>query len=184
MTSDLPRAAKHTSIETTEFELFYRTHYRAVSQFVLRRLPFDSHDDVVASIFVVAWCKFASAPEPSLAWLYRIASFEIAHERRCLARRPKVVELRDDEMSTDLSTPSTGVVAAALQQLSNADTELLRLLLVEQLGRKEAATVLGCSVETLNVRLHRVRTRLTNALHRISNSSLDDASAEDRSKEK
>src|ERR1700722_12181309 len=76
--------AEHLS--RTEFEEFYRSHYNAISRYVARRLPASSHDEVVAEAFVVAWRKFATAAEPSLPWLYRIAKYEVTHERRRLGR--------------------------------------------------------------------------------------------------
>ncbi len=71
-----------------EFEAFYNEHYGAVSRYVARRVPTSSHDEVVAAVFVVAWRKFVSTTSPSLAWLYRVASYEVAHERRRLGRQP------------------------------------------------------------------------------------------------
>jgi DNA-directed RNA polymerase specialized sigma24 family protein len=81
------------------FEEFYRLHFAALSRYVTRRLPASSHDEVMAAAFVIAWKKFASVESPSLSWLYRIASFEIAHERRRLGRTPGSVELSDLNVS-------------------------------------------------------------------------------------
>ena len=71
-----------------DFEDFYNEHYAAISRYVARRVPTSSHDEVVAAAFVVAWRKFDLITSPSLAWLYRIVSYEVAHERRRLGRRP------------------------------------------------------------------------------------------------
>jgi RNA polymerase sigma-70 factor, ECF subfamily len=162
-------------VQASDFELFYRTHYRAISHYVLRRVPFDSHDDVVSSVFVVAWRKYSLTSEPSLAWLYRIASNEVAHERRRLARQPRLRELRDDDISANPPDPKSNVIALALRRLHDRDVELLRLIVVEELSREEAATVLRCTVETLNVRLHRARIRFANALDRVSFLPIDDS---------
>ena len=43
-------------------------------------------DDVVAASFVVTWKKFAVVESPSLPWLFRIASYEVANHRRTARR--------------------------------------------------------------------------------------------------
>ncbi len=52
----------------------------------------------------------------------------------------------------------------ALQTLSDGDRELLLLVAWEQLDARDLAAVLGCSVPTTAVRLHRARRRLRQAL--------------------
>lgn len=150
---------------TGAFEDFYRLNYEAVARYVARRLPMPSLDDVVAQVFIVAWRKFASAPAPSLSWLYRIAGHEVAHERRRLARRGTVsIDLFDPPVRA--SSDESFSVAEAFAQLSESDAELLRLVHWEGLGRAEVAEVLSISVNALNVRYHRAIERLAGALDR------------------
>jgi DNA-binding CsgD family transcriptional regulator len=61
-------------------------------------------------------------------------------------------------------TAAHDVVAAALDDLSESDAELLRLWAWEQLGPAEIAEVLGCSPGTARTRMHRARARLREAL--------------------
>jgi RNA polymerase sigma-70 factor (ECF subfamily) len=171
--STAPRIRDRKRKDAALFELFYRTHFQSVSRYVLRRLPLDSHDDVVASVFVVAWKKFDSNPEPSLPWLYRIASFEVAHERRRLARQPKTESVRDVDVVSVQPSLDDNELGLSLRQLSKGDVELLRLLFVEELSREDAAMVLGCTTGTLSVRLHRARARLVDTMHRISWASIE-----------
>jgi RNA polymerase sigma-70 factor (ECF subfamily) len=56
------------------------------------------------------------------------------------------------------------VVAAALDDLSESDAELLRLWAWEQLEPTEIAAVLGCSPGTARTRMHRAKARLRAAL--------------------
>jgi RNA polymerase sigma factor (sigma-70 family) len=154
------------------FEQFYNNNYTAISNYVARRVPQDSHDDVVAATFIVAWHKYAKVSDPSLPWLYRIAEFEVAHERRRIARHG-VVELHEDEIG-EVEEPSHGFdLQAALRQLPEDDAELIRLVHWDRLSRSEVASLLNCSVNTLNVRYHRAIERLSGTLHRQFNS--DDA---------
>jgi RNA polymerase sigma-70 factor (ECF subfamily) len=149
-----------------DFEAFYRRHFVAVSRYVARRLPPNSHDEVVAAAVVVAGKKFSDVDSPSLPWLYRIASFEVSHERRRLGREPSLVALSDIGSTdryplTDVMDMSTGFA-----QLSEGDQEVLRLVFWEDLTRIEAAEVLDCSVNTLNVRVHRALEHLRGAISR------------------
>ena len=104
-----------------QFEEFYRLHFAALSRYVTRRLPISSHDDVMAAAFVIAWKKFASVETPSLPWLYRIASFEIAHERRRLGRIPESVELSDLHVSDKYDLEDVMDISLAFAKLSEND---------------------------------------------------------------
>lgn len=57
-----------------------------VPLYVARRAPSAGVDDDVATSFVVAQKKFAIVDSPSLRWLFRIASYELANHRRTLLR--------------------------------------------------------------------------------------------------
>lgn len=151
-----------------EFEAFYNDHYDAISRYVARRVPASSHDELVAAAFVVAWRKFATVTSPSLAWLYRIASYEVAHERRRLGRAPQVAELNDLQLIDTAPLEEVFDVSIAFSQLSESDAELLRLVYWENLSRNEIAEVLGLSVNAVNVRYHRALDRLSGTLNRLT----------------
>jgi RNA polymerase sigma-70 factor, ECF subfamily len=154
---------------TSAFEPFYRKHYDAISRYIARRVPPSSHDEVVASTFVVAWRKFANVSDPSLTWLYRIASYEVAHERRRIDRHPQGAELNDLQLTDSSPLEEVLDVSRAFSQLSESDAELLRLVYWENLSRSEIADVLGTSVNALNVRYHRALERLAGAVNRQFN---------------
>lgn len=154
-----------------EFETFYNDHYRAVSRYVARRLPTDSFDAVVAATFVVAWRKFVAVPNPSLAWLYRIASFEVARERELLGRQPQTAELHDLDSINTPPLEDVLDVSTAFSQLSESDAELLRLVYWENLSRNEIADALGLSVNAVNVRYHRALERVSGAVSRLAHTA-------------
>ena len=166
------------------FEPFYRDHYSAVSRYVARRLPADAHDDVVAATLIVAWRKFDSVSNPSLAWLYRIASFEVSHERRRLGRLPAQGDLNDLGLTDTHPLEDVLDVSAAFSQLSESDAELLRLVHWERLSRDDVADLLDCSVNALNVRYHRALERFSSTLHRLSNAPNSPGSTHELPKEK
>jgi RNA polymerase sigma-70 factor, ECF subfamily len=167
-----------------EFETFYNDHYRAVSRYVARRVPSNSFDSVVAATFVVAWRKFTTVPNPSLAWLYRIASFEVAREWGLLGRHPQTAELNDLDLIDTAPLEEVLDVSKAFSQLSDGDAELLRLVYWENLSRSEIAEVLGLSVNAVNVRYHRAIERVSGALHRLDSASRADQSTNSNPKEK
>ena len=153
-----------------KFEAFYRSNYPAISAYVARRLPPNSHDSVVASTFVIAWRKFAVVANPSLPWLYRIAQYEVAHERRRVRRQPESLALQDLQLIDTHPLEDVMDVSLAFSQLSENDAELLRLVHWERLSRAEVAETLGCSINTVNVRYHRAIDRLSATMHRLSSS--------------
>jgi len=148
------------------FERLFREHYASVARYVARRLPQESLDDVVSSTFVVAWRKFDHVEGPNLLWLYRIAGYEVAHERRRLARHPQREILGDLELTDSHPLEEVIDLAFAFSQLSEDDAELLRMIHWEQLERSDVAELLGCTVNTLNVRYHRAKDRLAAAIRR------------------
>jgi RNA polymerase sigma factor (sigma-70 family) len=151
------------------FEAFYRDHYDAISRYVVRRVPRSSHDEVVAATFAVAWRKYLEVAEPSLTWLYRIASYEVAHERRRIVRHPEATELNVLHLIDSSPLEEVFDVSRAFSQLSENDAELLRLVYWENLSRSEIAEVLAITVNTVNVRYHRALERLAGAVSRLSN---------------
>ena len=154
----------------SRFEDIYEAHYRAVTAYARRRTsdPVDAQD-VVADTFTVAWRRLAEVPEGDAArpWLYGVARRVLANQRRGNRRR--------DDLSTRLQTEHAGTVElesdviasderrtvlAALSRLRDADQEILRLAVWEELPHREIAQVLGGSESSVAVRLHRARARL------------------------
>ena len=145
------------------FEDFFRENYQRLFQYVARRVPNAQVDDVVAASFMVAWRKFEHTTNPTLAWLLRIASYEVANHRRSLRKWNNVVsfEVVGEYLSTSTSSDVDGVeVIAALGRLSDADQEILRLIHWDSLTRTEVAEVLRLTPNATNVRYHRALRRL------------------------
>ncbi|MCU0284111.1 MAG: sigma-70 family RNA polymerase sigma factor [Candidatus Nanopelagicales bacterium] len=158
-------------------ELFGR-HSAAVLAYARRRLDSaEDAEDVVVEVFATAWRRRADVPDDALPWLYATAAHVIAHVLRSDARRTRlgaklatVRPIRTDQGQVDPAeaiveaSAARGVVAAALDDLSESDAELLRLWAWEQLEPTEIAAVLGCSPGTARTRMHRAKARLRAAL--------------------
>lgn len=153
-------------------------HSRAVLAYARRRLDSaEDAEDVVVEVFATAWRRRDAVPPEALPWLYATAGNVIAHVIRSDSRRTrlgaKLATVRplhspDVDPAQQLvdATAAHDVVAAALDDLSESDAELLRLWAWEQLEPAEIAEVLGCSPGTARTRMHRARSRLREALVR------------------
>jgi RNA polymerase sigma-70 factor, ECF subfamily len=142
------------------FEEFFRMHYERVRRYVARRTRPALVDDVTSAAFTVAWRKFDAVEEPSIAWVIRIASFELSNARRNEQRRHDRESTWFERPAAQASTTEHVALAHALDELSDTDREIVRLVHWDELSRMEIAEVLGLAVGTVNVRYHRALRRL------------------------
>ena len=148
------------------FEAFFRVNYNRLEQYVGRRVPQVQVDDVVAAIFAVAWKKFDLVEQPSLPWLFRIASFEVKSSHRKTQRDGHTL---GSEALEGISNAVDEIFDAeplrhALAELSDVDQEILRLVHWDELTRSEIAEVLELAVSAVNMRYHRAIARLEQRL--------------------
>ncbi len=78
-----------------------------------------------------------------------------------------MVALRDVSSTDKYALADVIDISTAFSQLGESDQEVLRLVFWEDLERTEAAELLGCSVNALNVRVHRALERLRGAVSRV-----------------
>lgn len=148
------------------FEVFFRANYDRLEQYVRRRVPHARVDDVVAGTFVVAWKKFDAVEQPSLPWLFRIASFEVKSSHRKAQRdgRNLSSESLDGIAHTVNEIFDAEPLRHAMSELSDVDQEILRLVHWDELTRSEIAEVLELAVSAVNMRYHRAIERLEQRL--------------------
>ena len=153
-----------------QFTGVFESCYGAVLAYARRRVGADLAQDVVAATFLAAWRSLDELPSQPLPWLYRAAHFEIASQRRALARRARLDErarlMSRDVVADDHSelVAADMQLAAAFRSLSEGDREVLRLASWEGLTAVQLGEVLGCSVAAAKGRLRRARARLSRAL--------------------
>lgn len=145
------------------FEAFFREHHERVRHYAARRVSPNLVDDVAAQTFIVAWRKFAQVSEPSLAWLLRIASYELRNVARLERSRTRPGPAGEIAVS-GAEPPDVDQLHEALALLSERDREILRLVHWDDLSRTEIAQVLDLSVGAVNVRYHRAKARLETLL--------------------
>jgi len=142
---------------SNDFETFFRENYSSLWRYVARRVPRAKADDVVSASFIVAWEKYSIVDNPSLAWLIRIASFEVANARRKQSREHRrAFSAALEEFAAPVGDDFDGTgVRSAMATLGESDQEILRFVLWDELPRDDIALVLGLSVNAVNVRYHR-----------------------------
>jgi RNA polymerase sigma factor (sigma-70 family) len=161
------------------FEAAYRAHYWQVVAYAARRLGpgEDAARDAAQETFAVAWRRRADLPETPLPWLYAVAAHVVRNAQRGDRRRDRLAArlqaVPDAPGAERAPAPASGALVAdvdddpvgrALDRLSAADQEVLRLAAWEDLGTAEIAQVLGCSANTAAARLSRAEKRLRAAL--------------------
>jgi RNA polymerase sigma-70 factor (ECF subfamily) len=151
-----------------DFEELYTRYAGAVRGYAMRRCDPETADDVVADVFLVAWRRQEALPPQPLPWLLGTARRVLANHARGQSRRGRLLDRLAAESST-IATPAPAdgpepALQAALATLQERDRELLLLMAWEGLELQQAAEVLGVRPNTLAVRFHRARRRLSAAL--------------------
>lgn len=155
--------------ESTEpFVAVYTQHLPAVSRYLARRVDRADVDDLAADVFAIAWRKRSSVAEgEELAWLYRIASYQVANHRRRLAARASVMGLLsvpDSAPSAESLVTADAELARAWASIAPRDREVLALVVFDDLPVSDAAVALGISANAVSIRLHRAKKALAAAL--------------------
>ena len=168
----MPNSDEKPGTPQSRFRALYNAHYADISKFAVRRLR-SSYDasDLVAEVFAIAWRRLDRVPAPPAdrLWLYSVARRVLATQQRSNSRRIRLQSRLDAQPET-LSEPSIGddesinQVLAALADLRAIDRDALLLVSWEGLSHADAATVLGCSVNAVAIRVHRAKGRLRDAL--------------------
>jgi RNA polymerase sigma factor (sigma-70 family) len=155
------------------FEALYRSSYKAIFGYVLRRSDgdLDAVGDLVAEVYVVALRKQDAIPlaPQDRPWLYGVARRVLLEHRRRHSRQIRLESrLRNQAALSETrpgdDEPSLLRVRAAMQQLRPADREALQLVAWDDLSYAEAAQVLGCTPNAVALRVHKAKARLRDIL--------------------
>jgi RNA polymerase sigma-70 factor (ECF subfamily) len=149
--------ASPDAARSSDFERFFRENYSSLWRYVARRVPRAKTDDVVSTSFIVAWEKYSTVDNPSLPWLIRVASFEIANVRRKQGRegRHEISIVIDGFAAPSGDDFDGSSVRSAMARLSESEQEILRLVLWDELPREDIGLILSLSINAVNVRYHR-----------------------------
>jgi RNA polymerase sigma factor (sigma-70 family) len=155
-------------------ELFHR-HADDIRAYARWRVGDDEAGDVVGEVFLAAWRSLGSVrPDGERAWLFGVARrVVLARRRQHVARTALTGRLSAVHDGAAADGPAERValtdrVRRVLDELSEADRELLVTAAWFDLSPAEAAKVLGISRPAYAVRLHRARGRFRAAFDRTS----------------
>ncbi|GAA2501360.1 RNA polymerase sigma factor [Winogradskya humida] len=156
------------SADEQRFRAIHEETYADLLRFVERRIPRADAEDVVASVFLVAWRRLGEVPGDARPWLFGVARRTIANQVRGVRRRDVVDVRMVEDAPAAGADPQAGAgrvdLVRAWWTLSAADREVLSLVAFDGLTGEQAATVLGCRRSTFAMRLGRARRRLRQAL--------------------
>lgn len=158
--------------DRTAFSTLMSGHKDDLYRFVRRRVAdADAASDIVQEAFVAAWGAMASFdPERSFkTWLHAIALNKYRDAaRRAATRRPfwgdcpdgddlRVADERPSPEAETASREELRMLRAALATLPEHLRDALMLTAVDGLSQAAASATLGCSVKSLEYRVHRAR---------------------------
>ncbi len=157
--------------QETRFKSLYQEYQKHVYAYCRRRVSADVVDDVVADVFLSVWRRIGDVPEgdDALPWLYRVA-FGVSsnHWRGSSRRRRLEAKLESIGVPSGLSIPDQIIVreevrdaVQLLHRLGNADQEIIKLSVWEELSHRDISIVLGIEENAVRQRLHRAKKRLT-----------------------
>ncbi|HEX2368833.1 MAG TPA: sigma-70 family RNA polymerase sigma factor [Acidimicrobiia bacterium] len=151
------------------FDAVFKEHHGAIYRYCLRRLGRSDAEDAASDVFAVAWRRLDEMPtgERSRAWLFGIAYRVVGNQYRSRRRRTSLASRlaalgtgRDRVVEEPSPVGEVEMLLLALDGLSSADRELLRLSSWDGLTRSDIAYVVGIKENAVDQRLHRARSRL------------------------
>jgi RNA polymerase sigma factor (sigma-70 family) len=160
--------------DVARFETLYGANYKAIYTYVYRRVPLARTDvaDIVSDTFIIAWRRIGDLPAApqDRPWLFGVARLRLLEYHRSnwhlarLSSRLGAEHLRADhpESATDLRCLR---VQVALNELRQLDREVLTLIYWDGLSHAETASVLGCSINAVALRVKKAKVRLHNKLN-------------------
>ncbi|WP_447006737.1 RNA polymerase sigma factor [Saccharothrix isguenensis] len=143
--------------------------YPDLLRFVERRVPHAEAEDVVSTVFLIAWRRLGDVPQDARPWLFAVARRTMANQARGRLRR-QALDVRVASEFEQLVPDGSAEVAARVDlvrawlALTAADREVLALVAFDGLTADQAAAVLGCRRTTFAMRLSRARKRLARVL--------------------
>jgi RNA polymerase sigma-70 factor, ECF subfamily len=163
-----------------DFDAIYRDYYPRIQRYLARLIGFDEAEDVAQEVFL----KISGALDDfkgestMLTWVYRIATNAALDRVRTPAYRASLTSvLLDESCETGEGVPPvedrlppvedqairremSACVQGLMAQLPDHYRTVLVLSETEGMKNGEIAEVVGVSLETVKIRLHRARTRL------------------------
>lgn len=156
--------------DADDFRRLFDFYHRQVLSYCKRRAKPTEAQDAAAEVFLVVWRRRPTNPlsQVGLPWLYATARKTLANQRRARSRQRRLGDKLSSEPHASVRTPEELAlhsaelerVRSALDSMREADREVIRLAVWEDLGHAEIAQVLGTSPRAASMRLSRAIARL------------------------
>lgn len=145
--------------------------FEPLQKYLLRRAPRGIADDLLADVLLIVWRRLDEVPTSNpLPWCYAVARNVLGNSRRSETRRLRLVEKLESDPTTHrhLEGPGEGdpELQQAMEELSEADRELVRLWAWEQLEPREIAIVLETTANAVSLRLGRIKQKVSDSIER------------------
>lgn len=160
--------------QPARFRPLYERYYESVFRFIFRRTT-DSElaADICSQVFLKAMQRLGSYQfrgVPFSAWLFRIASNEVAQHFRIQKKR-RVVSVEDyhlgemaEEIEVDDDVWTIEDLVQGLDTLKDSDLTLIELRFFEQRPFKEIASILNITESNAKVKTYRILERMKKQL--------------------
>jgi RNA polymerase sigma factor (sigma-70 family) len=155
------------------FEILYSASYKDIYSYVYRRLPYSTSDvaDIVSDVFTTAWRRIGDLPAApqDRPWLFGVARLRLLEHQRSHFHLQRLFSRLEAEPSrvnpSDFAAdPRYLRIRMALKELRQMDREVLTLVYWDGLSHHEVASVLGCSVNAVALRVKKAKVRLQDKL--------------------
>jgi RNA polymerase sigma factor (sigma-70 family) len=153
------------------FDTIYRLYYDKVHRLCKGYFNGDSEiaSDATQEVFIKVWAhleKFRN--ESSIGtWIYRIASNTCLMYLRKQSTQKEIQVAEFPDVSLDNDTAEIDIKLAmmyrCISQLEPTN-KLAIMMVLENLPYKEIATIIGITEDNLRVRIHRIKSTLTNCV--------------------
>ncbi len=150
----------------TEFERLLRENRTAVERYVRFKIPVSEAEDVLQEVYLAAYLGFERLENHDnfKAWIIGIARNKCRDRYREMARELELVDIEsvpEEKLSVGIHGISLkSEVSEALGELSDKDSEILRLYYLKQLPQADISKILGIPVGTVKSRLYYAKSRL------------------------
>lgn len=164
--------------DPARFRPLYNRYYEPIFRFIFRRTNQEELTaDICSQVFLKALQRIKSYSYkgvPFSAWLYRIASNEVAQHYRA-TQKNRVVSMEEssftdmiDELDEQDTEGLRQELLATLDTLKEGDLQLIELRFFEQRSFREVAEITGITENNAKVRTYRILERMKK---KIANSS-------------
>jgi RNA polymerase sigma-70 factor (ECF subfamily) len=157
-------------LNPARFRPLYQRYYEPIFRFLFRRTADeDLAADLCSQVFLKALQRidrYQFKGVPFSAWLFRIASNELAQHYRSVKAKRTVSVTEDalgdiaDEMEVEEGLWQIPDMLSALDQLRTDDVTLIELRFFEQRPFKEIADILNITESNAKVRTYRILERM------------------------